>query len=402
MTALLAPVMAHIYKQPTVATVTLALSPIFLIGAIGSQHGALLRRQMRFAALVTADILSAIGATVTGIVMALMGAGYWAIVVPYLISALICTISRAASSGWSPGLPVFNERVRSMVRFGLNIILFDGFGYFARNADNFLIGWRWGPAPLGLYSRAYLLLLFPLRQINMPAGAVAVPLLCRLQDQGERYQRAYVSMTNVLCMVTVPGIAFLIITADWVVRVALGPQWNGAAHIFRFLGFAALLQPLADTGAWLFVSQGRTKEYARWGCINGILTTLSFLIGLPGGPVGVSISYAVACLIASPILFYMIGRSGPVATKSLYTILIMPMAASLSMAAGLGVFRVLFWGIGPRAGLLFTFPLALALATGTYACTRDGRAVLSEFGFMLKSLIGRTATGTLIETLGAS
>lgn len=55
-------------------------------------------------------------------------------------------------------------------------------GYVSRNVDNVIIGQRFGAGPLGVYSRAYQLLLLPLNQLNAPsttrgaAAAVAEPL----------------------------------------------------------------------------------------------------------------------------------------------------------------------------------------------------------------------------------
>ena len=37
------------------------------------------------------------------------------------------------------------------------------------------MGWHWGAGPLGLYSRAYNLLMLPVRQLALPVASVAVP-----------------------------------------------------------------------------------------------------------------------------------------------------------------------------------------------------------------------------------
>lgn len=400
LTLLLAPAMASIYHEPKLTAVTFSLAPVFLIGSIGAQHGALLRRQMRFSAVVMCDLVGGVVGVAAAIVMAYSGAGYWAIVVQYLLVALIAAGMKLALSGWWPGKPVFNECVRSMTRFGAHLVAFDGFNYFARNADNFLIGWRWGAWDLGLYSKAYGLMMLPLRQINAPMGAVAIPMLSRLQDQPERYRSAYRSAADVLCLLTIPGIAYLIMTSDWVIRAALGPQWHQAEVIFRYLGLAAILQPLANTTGWLFVSQARTREYANWGYFSGVLATLSFAIGLPWGAVGVAKAYAVACLaVSSPILFHFIGRKGPVSTRKLYSILVMPLMASLCIAAGLGAFRAIFRSLDPKIALAVTFPMAMLILVAAYGITSSGRVVLTNCRTMLGSLFARAPGQRGLETI---
>ena len=60
-----------------------------------------------------------------------------------------------------------------MVSFGGNVagsyVIFN----WLRNADNVLVGRYWGAGPLGLYSRAYNLLMLPMSQLNAPIASVA-------------------------------------------------------------------------------------------------------------------------------------------------------------------------------------------------------------------------------------
>ena len=81
-----------------------------------------------------------------------------------------------------------------MLAFGGNLTGFGVVNYFARNLDNLLIGRFWGPAQLGLYARAYQLLLLPIDQMITPITAVAVPALSRLKDSPERYRQAYLRL----------------------------------------------------------------------------------------------------------------------------------------------------------------------------------------------------------------
>ena len=63
---------------------------------------------------------------------------------------------------------------------GFNVV-----NYAVRNMDNLLIGWRWGASPLGLYEKAYSLLLLPIQVINGPLTTVTVPTLSRLRARPE-------------------------------------------------------------------------------------------------------------------------------------------------------------------------------------------------------------------------
>ena len=119
-----------------------------------------------------------------------------------------------------------------MIAFGGNLTGFGLVNYFARNLDNLLIGRFWGAEQLGLYARAYQLLLLPIEQINAPITAVAVPVLSRLKDNPERYRSAYLRLLEKVALLTMPGMAFMIASSDLLVLIVLGPKWIQVSRIF--------------------------------------------------------------------------------------------------------------------------------------------------------------------------
>lgn len=385
-TAALAPILAWFYGDHRLTRVALVLATGFIFSGVATQSGALLRRQMRFTALTIADLTALVTAVGAAIFLAARGGRYWAIVAQMMIFSASQATMVWILSGWRPGRPALTPRVREMLTFGANLVGFDLLNYFARNADNFLIGWRWGQTALGLYSKAYGLLLQPLRQINSPVSAVAIPLLSRLATEPDRYRRAYRSATDIVNLATMPGIAVLIVTSDWIVAVVLGPRWMEASHIFVYLGFASLVQPLANSTGWLFVSQARTGEMARWGLYSSPLITLSFVIGLPWGPRGVAIAYSlcILCVIA-PLLFSVVGSRGPVSTRDLYDSLRLPAGAVVSILVAVGGLR--FWGgvETPWYGLALALPLSAAVTIIAYVLPRRGRTVLADMARLLRT-----------------
>src|SRR6185503_20918339 len=129
-------------------------------------------------------------------------------------------------------------------------------------------------------------------QINSPISAVAVPALSRLADSPERYRQAYMRIMEKVAILTMPGVALMMATSDWMVRIVLGPQWADASIIFALLGIAGLIQPVAGTAGWLFITQNRTRHMFHWGVIGSVIIVLSIVAGIRWGSVGVAASYA--------------------------------------------------------------------------------------------------------------
>ncbi len=223
--------------------------------------------------------------------------------------------------------------------------------------------------------------MMPLSQFNAPAAAVAVPALSRLVDTPERYRRAYCSPIEKIQMISVPGIAWLIVGADWVVVLFLGPRGHGAAVMYSLLGRAGILQPLANSTGWLFISQGRAKEMFRWGLAGRGLTIASFVVWLPWGAVGVAAAYGVACpLVLSPLLFWYVSRHGPVSQADLYGTLKLPALAAAAVALSTLSLRQVRLLADPIVGLAVTIPAAINVSPLVYGIHPRGRKSLAEAG----------------------
>jgi PST family polysaccharide transporter len=385
--ASLGPLIARFYGEPRLTSITIVLAAGFVLGGLTVQHQALLTRQMRFGLLAASAIIAAVMGLTVGIVLAWRGASYWALVGQQLTVALVTATASWIFCDWRPGLPSRGSGVRELVAFGGNITGFNVVNYFARNGDNLLIGKVWGPAALGLYAKAYQLLLLPLTQINYPVAAVLVPTLSRLAHDPERYRAAFVRTLEKLLMVTMPGIVFLMVTADWAVRVVLGPQWTEAATIFSWLAVAGFLQPVGTTTGWLFVSQNRTRAMLKWGVIGSTMAIVSILIGLPWGPVGVAMSYGLSgLLVRTPVGLWYVGREGPVRTRDFYVTMGPFVLAALSTGLAVLAYRWAAAPTRPLFGLVTSFAIAAPVALGVMALTRAGRAAMRDMVHSLSHL----------------
>ena len=299
-TAGLAPLLAWFYREPRLKDITFLISLTFLIGGLRVQHDALLRRQMRFSSLAIRDIASYVVAVPVAILLAWRGAGYWALVaMPLILNLCQMTLSWLMVR-WVPGLPRRDAKVRSLIAFGGNIAASYLIFNVNNNADNVLIGWYWGAGPLGLYSRAYNLLMLPVRQLGGPARSVAVPAFSRVQHDPERLARYYLRSVNVTMWIVAPIFGFLFVAAVPIILLALGSRWRGAAPVFQILAIFALGQLLLESTLWLFVSRGQSKRLLKLLLVISPIIIASYAIGLPFGTKGVALSGSLGLLLIFP------------------------------------------------------------------------------------------------------
>ncbi len=332
LTILIAPAIAWFYGEGRLLWPAITLSAGFIFAGLTVQHQALLQRQLRFSVLAIVNITGCILGVITAVVSALLGAKIWALVLMPLSDGVFRMAAIWFFCPWRPGRPCRRSKVGGMLRFGGNLTGFNVVNYFSRHMDHVLIGWYWGAATLGLYNRAYALLLLPIRQISMPLSTVAIPTLSRLQNDPERYRRYYLKAVSLIARFTIPVIIFLIVMSGEVIQLVLGEKWAGAGRIFGVLGISALIQPVLNTTGWLFVSSGRTDRMFRWGIVSSICIILSFVIGLPYGVVGIAWAYTVCILLlAIPALWYSsLGTS--VSLSDIFNVMRAPLTAIIPSA----------------------------------------------------------------------
>ncbi len=332
-TAALAPAIAWFYNEPRLTWIGLALSTSFLFVGLSVQHQALLRRQMRFTAIVTRDTAAMLIGAVLAIVLAWRGAVYWALVAMQVGTAAAGTIMLWLVCKWRPGLPIRGAGVRSMLHFGLDITGFQIVNYFARNVDKILLGRFHGSYVTGLYSRAYSLFMLPVTQMRAPLAAVAIPALSHLQNEPARYARYYYKLTSILAFITMPLAGFLFVCSASIIRLLLGEKWMDANAIFKILAVAGFIQAVETTWSLTMISLGMGRKYLRIGIFRSVFFVLAFAVGVPWGARGVALSYAISeYLIMIPSLWYSF-RKTPVSVLGFFKVISRPAVITLVATA---------------------------------------------------------------------
>jgi polysaccharide transporter, PST family len=336
-----APLLAMFFGDSRVVDLTIAFAFLILLGGGQSQQFAMLNRQLRFKTLAVIDVLGATGSAVASVTIAWLTSSYWALFAASMTSTLIGFVGIWIASGFRPVRPSFEGNFKEIVRFSSGVAGFNAVYFFARSTDNLLIGRFYGSEQLGIYDRAYRLLLFPLSQVMGPLGRVMLPLLARLQTEPKRYRKAYAECISLVMMGTQPGLIFVIVFAEEVFLILLGPYWVPSASIFRLFGVCGLHQVMSSTTGWLFLSQGRGEDLFKNGLFNALITGGSFLAGLPWGPLGVATAYTITnYLVLLPATWWIAGRRGPVDVQNLLIIALphgIATAASSLVLTGISV-----------------------------------------------------------------
>lgn len=380
--AVFAPLAASFYHEPRVTVILRVLGLSFAISGLTTLQQALLERNLEFRTLARVQVAGVGCGAVTGIGSALAGLGVWALVVQSLTNVSIVSLLLWRLSGWRPRLLFRPGEVRRIGHYSLNLVGFNTFNYFSRNADYLLIGRYLGTAPLGVYTLAYRIMLYPLQSITNVVSRVMFPVYSRLQDEDDRLRFAYLRTVGMIAFVTFPMMVGLWVVAEPFVLSVFGTKWISVVPLIKILALVGMAQSIAATLGAIYQAKARTAALFYWGIGSGTLVVCGFALGLHWGVVGVATAYAIATGILLMPTFAIPLSFIDLRPTRLAAVLVRPLAASLLMASVIVAVRTV---LDPTAPLV---ALQVLIATGilvygvsTWMINRDQcRVVLAFLG----------------------
>jgi PST family polysaccharide transporter len=359
-----APGIAWFYGEPRLVWLALLASAGFVFAGLGMQHVALMMRRMQFGRLAACDFAALLAGGATGIAMALHGWRAGALVGQTLVQTLTRSLVAWILAGWIPGFPVRGSGVRGMLRFGGYLTGFNILNYFSRNMDKVLLGRFWGTAEVGLYGRAYALMVTPILLIVGPLSRVMMPAFSLLQLDIDRFGKRYTTAVALIALVSFPMAAGMFAFAGPIVVTVFGSRWAGAIPVFRVLCVAAAWQGMYCAIAWVYVPLGKTRSFFLWGLLSAPVFCVAFGIGIRWGSLGVAAAYVVAVsILAYP--------GAALAYRHMHVSPLTALWALRSPFLGTCMFVVVMLAIPfvSKGAILTPSPISLLGATAAYAVT---------------------------------
>jgi PST family polysaccharide transporter len=216
----------------------------------------------------------------------------------------------------------------------LNLLGYNVINYWSRNVDNLLIGRMLGETSLGLYTRAYGLMLLPITQITSVLASSMVPMLSHVHDDRARSKNLFLRALGMIALVGFPMMLGLASVADPFVSALYGPKWLGLIPLLRVLAVVGALQMLTNPTGWLFISQGRTDLILRWGLVAGSAIILALFIGASfGSTLSVAVSYLVINVIVFAPCLWLAGTTVEASLGEIFGAVAAPALCAIVMAA---------------------------------------------------------------------
>lgn len=345
-----APLAASFYRSDQVSSILLIVSINFLALPFCSIGQALLRRELRFQALMHTNLLAAAVGFFITILLAFKSFGPASLALG-IVATNITTALGTWLLIWKAKRPrgLALEYWRDIFRFGRHSTVAGMTTSAASDINDLGVGRILGFAPVAILSRAMGPMYLMQRDLVGAARNVALPFFAKIhREKGEvEVEAAFLKSTAVITVVSWPYYGFLALFPLESLRLLAGPQWDSATPLVMVFAAAGALVSISTFAPTLLTAVGRVDLASHADMLISIIRAVLVL--------GAAIAFrdlmmvAIALLISfafHPILFFLFkNRFMPMHWSSLFrlstrsaivTIITLIVPAASSLATGLG------------------------------------------------------------------
>lgn len=297
-----------------------------------------------------ADLISSfVGTGLITIPMALAGFGYWSLVVGMMVQTAVRTVILCVFDKGELRFGRDTGQARLLSRKGFGFLLTGFLNRCGLDAPKWLVGRYLPAADLGVYSKANALMTYPSSLFASVVERVVFPAVGLAQSDPARVQRGVIEAVQLTALIGGPMTAALFLLGPDVIRLLLGPAWEGAVLPFTILSLAIYFR-IADRLNWV-VLRGLGRPY-----LLSVLQIMDLVLLVSGCAFGARYGLAgiSAVVVAVMTVSYFATSAAAMAVTRIrlrdWLIAHAPAAMTTLLAAGclwpiVGVLHE--WGVGP-------------------------------------------------------
>ncbi len=323
--------LANLFGQPRLAPL-LALASLTFVLSVTPVPFAILERTMQFGKVAMIDICGSVLGLAVTVACAASGLGARSLIIGSLAGTVISSVAGLVCARWVPKAWPSRRSARHLLNFGGHLTGYNLAGFWARNVDNLLLGRFAGPAELGLYNRAYQLMLLPLGQVGGVLGRVLLPLFSNMQGDLPRLRAAMTRVSRTTAVLVFPTLLGLAAISHNFVLAAYGERWRGAILLVVILAISGLPQIFGIAAAQVCQAVGQARLLSTWGIVYNLTAIVAIVAGLPWGAEGVAIALAIRGFVVVPVEMMPAKRAIGVGTRALVAATVTPLMAAVVMA----------------------------------------------------------------------
>lgn len=302
-----APLIADYYNQPDLIKLSRIYFLGFVISSTATSHNAYLFRNLMTKEKATAQIYAITISCIIGIILAYNNMSYWGLAIQNLIYIAIVNLSLWYFSPWRPTFKIDFRPIKEFFGFSVKILLTNIFNQINNNIFSTIIGRKFTPHSVGLYTQANKWNTMGSSLISSTIGGVAQPVFSQASGDVNKQLGIFRKMLRFTSYISFPTMFGLALIAPEFILLTIKDKWIDCIPILQQLCIWGAFLPITTLCSHLLISRGKSNLnlYSNiiLGCIQIAALLVSWRYGLP-----IMISTYVAINIIWMSVWYMMVR----------------------------------------------------------------------------------------------
>lgn len=236
---LVAPIVSAAYEAPALIPFLQIAAAAVIVDTLAHPIVALLSRDMAFGKVALFTIFNSAFYLITSVTLLLLGSGFLGLAWAWLITSFA---NAWLALSWRPDILTIRPSLaqwRDVLEYGMRTGSVNSLLQFFEQVPYLLLG-RFNSAPLvASYNRAFLVSRLPDRILVNGALQVVLPSVSKSTREGQSVNQPYLHGIEILSGLQWPILILLGLFASSALRILLGPQWAGSAHLLELLVVAS-------------------------------------------------------------------------------------------------------------------------------------------------------------------
>lgn len=292
-----APLLAAFYREPSLTFITRVLSLGILIGSFSSVHYTIMLKKLEFRKSFLGGMSNILVYGIVGIVLAVNGAGVWALVIGNLSGKVAGALVYWITVKWHPQLMFSLQRVRSLFRFSSKLLVTNLLNTLMNNIHSVVIGRFFPKANLGYYQRGQQIPQFMMVAVDGSISDVLYPTFSLMKDDPAAVKTAVRRAVKTSMFLMLPMLAGLFAVAEPLTVFLLTEKWIESTPFMQLSCIVCMFWPL-NVREHAINAMGFSTATMKNSLITKGLTLVLIFVCIPAGIYAILISTIFASVVS--------------------------------------------------------------------------------------------------------
>jgi len=233
---------AALVKMPDIAYPLQVATLALIFNAVGFCQLALYRRNFEYRWLAIRTLTATLISGAVGITIAYYGYGAWALIVQFILAALINTIWLWVRPLWKPSFDFSFNGLKNLMQFSIKLMSARLCDATSTRAFEFVIAAWLGAATLGIYSVGSRIYTIMLQLLSSVVLDVAHSGFSRLAEDKVKFLSSYYQSIIATSAIAVPIFVILAAVANEFCVALFGSKWSESGSILHLLALLGAVQ----------------------------------------------------------------------------------------------------------------------------------------------------------------